>query len=189
VDGKLMCAAKPGATLTYAEALRVLQIVGLETVYHTDFNDRKIPFSMQTFGAHFAEVRIDPEIGELKLTRFVTTVSAGRIMNMKTALSQVHGGVVMGIGMALSEEVVADKRSGRVMNSNLGEYHVPVNPDVPNIEAFLIHEDDKEVGAIGAKGVGETGIPGVAAAIANAVYNATGKRIRSLPITPDKLLV
>jgi xanthine dehydrogenase YagR molybdenum-binding subunit len=87
----------------------------------------------------------------------------------------------MGIGMALSEETIAGKRSGRLMNSNLGEYKVPVNSDIPNIEAFLIEEVDKEVGAIGAKGIGETGITGVAAAIANAVYNATGKRIRIYP--------
>lgn len=98
------------------------------------------------------------------------------------------GGIVMGLGMALLEETVTDSRFGRIVNRNLGEYHVPVNADVPAVEAYFVEETDPHVNPIGAKGVGEIGITGVAAAVANAVYHATGKRVRELPITPDKLL-
>ena len=103
-DGSMTCSTVSGRSLTYVEALRVLEQESIEAVYQTDFNDKAIPYSMQSFGAHFAEVRIDPDLGELRLTRFVTVASAGRIMNEKTALSQVHGGAIMGIGMALREE-------------------------------------------------------------------------------------
>jgi xanthine dehydrogenase YagR molybdenum-binding subunit len=109
-------------------------------------------------------------------------------MNMKTAQSQLVGAIVMGIGMTLMEETITDPRYGRIVNPNLGEYHVPVNADIPAIEAFFVEENDPYVNPIGAKGVGEIGVVGVAAAIANAVYHATGKRIRSLPITLDKLI-
>ncbi len=143
---------------------------------------------MHSFGAQFAEVRVDPDFGTVRVTRFVGAFGAGRIMNLKTARSQMIGGIVMGIGMALLEETVTDNRFGRIVNPNLGEYHVPVNADIPAIEAYFVEETDPHVNVIGAKGVGEIGITGVAAAVANAVYHATGKRIRDLPITPDKLL-
>jgi xanthine dehydrogenase YagR molybdenum-binding subunit len=143
---------------------------------------------MHSFGAQFAEVRVDPDTGEVRVTRFTGAYGVGRVINRKTARSQIMGGVVMGIGMALHEETITDPRSGRIVNANLGEYHVPVNADIPAIEPYFVEENDPHVNPIGAKGIGEIGITGVAAAVTNAVYHATGKRIRDLPITPDKLL-
>jgi xanthine dehydrogenase YagR molybdenum-binding subunit len=145
-------------------------------------------YSMYAFGAHFAEVQVNPDSGEVQVTRFVTSIAAGRILNAKTARSQIIGGVVFGIGMALLEHTVVDERLGHFVNPDLGEYYVPVNTDIPAIDAFFVEEDDPHVNPIGVKGVGEIGTIGSAAAVANAVYHATGKRIRDLPITLDKLL-
>jgi xanthine dehydrogenase YagR molybdenum-binding subunit len=129
---------------------------------------------------------VDEEIGVIRVTRVVSAVAAGRILNLKTARSQILGGVVWGIGMALHEETAIDHRTGRIMNANIAEYHVPVHADVPEIEVIFVDEAD-DSNPLGLKGVGEIGIVGVAGAIANAVYHATGKRIRDLPITLDKL--
>jgi xanthine dehydrogenase YagR molybdenum-binding subunit len=145
-------------------------------------------YSMHSFGAHFAEVRVDQDLGEVRVSRFLGVFGAGRILNPKTAASQMIGGIVWGIGMALHEETVIDERYGHFVNHNLGEYHVPVNADIPNIEVSFVEEKDPHVNPLGVKGVGEIGIVGAAAAVANAVYHATGKRIRDLPMTPDKLL-
>jgi xanthine dehydrogenase YagR molybdenum-binding subunit len=150
--------------------------------------DEKKTYAMHSFGAQFAEVRVDPELGTVRLAKFVNAFGAGRILNEKTAKSQYLGGAVWGIGMALLEHTRFDERSGRIMNANLGEYLVPVNADVPAIESIIVPEDDPHVNEIGVKGIGEIGIVGAAAAIANAVYHATGKRVRDLPITPEKLL-
>lgn len=141
-----------------------------------------------THSAVFAEVHVDEQLNIVRVTRVVSAIAAGRILNPKTARSQIIGGVVWGIGMALHEETMTDHRFGRVMNSNLGEYHVPVNADVDGIEVIFVEEHDDKVSPIGVKGLGEIGIVGTAAAIANAIHHATGKRIRSLPITVDKLL-
>ena len=143
---------------------------------------------MHAFGAHFAEVRIDEELGVLRVTRFVTACGAGRIVNERTAVTQLTGAVVGGIGQALFEETVVDHRMGRIVNSSLAEYHVPVNADVQQVEAFFVEEADDKVNPLGAKGIGEVGYVGVSSAIANAVFNAIGKRIRTLPITLDKLM-
>jgi xanthine dehydrogenase YagR molybdenum-binding subunit len=137
--------------------------------------------------AIFAEVKVDEQLGVIRVTRVVNAVAAGRIVNTKTAANQVMGGVVWGIGMALHEETLVDHRFGRVMNANIAEYHVPVNADVQDIKIIFVDEPDIIVNPMGIKGVGEIGIVGVAAAIANAVHHATGKRIRDLPITLDKL--
>jgi xanthine dehydrogenase YagR molybdenum-binding subunit len=145
-------------------------------------------YSMHAFGAQFAEVRVDPALGEVRLIRQVGAFAAGRIVNAKTARSQFMGGIVFGAGMALMEQTRMDQRSGRIMNANLAEYLVPVNPDIGDVEIIMIPEDDPHVNEIGVKGIGEIGIVGAAAAIANAVYHATGKRIRDLPIAPEKLL-
>jgi xanthine dehydrogenase YagR molybdenum-binding subunit len=150
--------------------------------------DEKKKYAMHSFGAQFAEVRVDPELGTVRLAKFVNAFGAGRILNEKTAKSQFMGGAVWGIGMALLEHTRFDERSGRIMNANLGEYLVPVNADVPVMESIIVPEDDPHVNEIGVKGIGEIGIVGAAAAIANAVYHATGKRVRDLPITPEKLL-
>jgi xanthine dehydrogenase YagR molybdenum-binding subunit len=145
-------------------------------------------YSMHAFGAHFAQVRVDPDTGEVRVPRFLSIHAAGRILNPKTARSQIVGGVVWGISMALHEETHVDTRYGHFVNHDLGEYHVPVNADIGDIEAFFIAENDPHVNPLGSKGIGEIGIVGAAAAVANAVYHATGERIRDLPITPDKLL-
>ena len=144
---------------------------------------------MHSFGAQFCEVRVDPDLGEVRVKRFLGVFGAGRILNEKTAQSQLKGGIVMGVGMALQEHTVFDERNGRAVNPSLAEYHVPVNADIPDVEVILVHEEDTHINPIGVKGVGELGITGTAAAVANAVYHATGKRVRELPITPDKLLV
>ncbi|KRR28567.1 xanthine dehydrogenase family protein molybdopterin-binding subunit [Bradyrhizobium retamae] len=138
--------------------------------------------------AIFAEVKVDEQLGVIRVTRVVNAVAAGRILNPKTAHSQVMGGVVWGIGMALHEETLFDHRFGRVMNANIAEYHVPVHADVHDIKVIFVDEPDEIVNPLGIKGLGEIGIVGVAAAIANAVYHATGKRVRDLPITLDKVV-
>jgi xanthine dehydrogenase YagR molybdenum-binding subunit len=145
-------------------------------------------YTCNTHSAVFAEVKVDEDLGSIQVTRVVSAVAGGHILNPKTARSQIIGGVVWGIGMALEEESVIDQHFGRFMNHNLAEYHVPVNADVHDIDVIFIDEHDSIVNPLGVKGLGEIGIVGVAAAIANAVFHATGKRIRDLPITLDKLL-
>jgi len=141
-----------------------------------------------THSAVFAEVHVDEQLDIVRVTRVVSAIAAGRILNPLTARSQIIGGVVWGIGMALHEETFTDHRFGRFMNSNLGEYHVPVNADVGDIDVIFVEEHDDKVSPIGVKGLGEIGIVGTAAAIGNAIFHATGKRVRSLPITVDKLM-
>lgn len=145
-------------------------------------------YSRYTHSAVFVEVAVDEDLGTVHVNRVVTAVAAGRIINTKTSRSQVLGGIVWGIGMALHEESVLDDRLARFMNHDLAEYHVPVNADIKEIDVIFVEENDEVVNPLGAKGLGEIGIVGVAAAIANAVYHATGKRIRDLPIQLNKLL-
>ena len=144
--------------------------------------------SFYSFGAQFVEVRFDEELARLRVSRALGVFDCGRILNAKTARSQMLGGIVWGIGMALLEEAVRDPRYGVVVTNNLADYHVPVNADVPEIEVLFVEEPDLAFNPLGARGVGEIGITGVAAAIANAVYHATGIRVRDLPIVPEKLL-
>ncbi len=146
-----------------------------------------LKYSMASYGAQFCEVRVNEQTGEIRVSRWVGAFDTGRILNSKTARSQFMGGITMGIGMALTEETLFDERTGRIMNPSLAEYHVPVHADIPNIETYFLDIPDPHT-PLGAHGIGEIGITGAAAAIANAVYHATGKRIRSLPITLDKLL-
>jgi len=148
----------------------------------------KDKYSMYAFGAQFAEVRVDADLGEVHVSRMVGAFAAGKILNAKTARSQLMGGMIFGIGMALMENTVFDPVRGRIVNANLAEYHVPVNRDVPMIDVITVEEDDPHVNEIGAKGIGEIGVTGATAAIVNAVYHATGRRIRELPVTPDKLI-
>ncbi|CAH2602840.1 aldehyde dehydrogenase: molybdenum cofactor-binding subunit [Rhodovastum atsumiense] len=145
-------------------------------------------WSMHAFGAQFAEVGVDGDTGEVRVRRMLGAYGAGRILNPRTATSQIIGGITMGIGQALMEETLLDPRWGQWVNRDLGEYHVPTNADVPVIEALFVEEHDEHVNALGAKGIGEIGIVGAAAAIANAVFNATGVRVRDLPITLEKVL-
>jgi xanthine dehydrogenase YagR molybdenum-binding subunit len=144
-------------------------------------------YSMHSYGAQFCEVRVNAVTGEVRVSRFFGSFDCGRILNAKTAMSQFKGGIIMGLGLALSEETLFDERSGRIMNPSLAEYHVPVQMDVPAIEVIWTDIPDPH-SPLGAHGIGEIGITGVGAAVANAVHNATGKRIRELPITLDKLM-
>ncbi len=145
-------------------------------------------FSTHAFGAQFAQVAVDPELGEVRVLKHTGVFACGRVLNLKTARSQLIGGITWGIGMALMEHTAIDERTGRVMSANLVDYHVPVNADVPEIDVHLLEEHDEHVNPIGVKGIGEIGITGVAAAIANAVYHATGIRVRDLPLVPERLL-
>ena len=145
-------------------------------------------YAMHAHGAVFAEVKVDPDFGQVRVTRLVGAFAAGTIVNPRMVRSQYYGGMIWGVSFALHEHAVMDKRSGRLMNPNLAEYHVPVNADVPSIEAILVEERDVHVNALGIKGVGEIGITGTAGAIANAVWHATGVRVRSFPITLDRLI-
>jgi xanthine dehydrogenase YagR molybdenum-binding subunit len=145
-------------------------------------------YAKYAHGAVFAEVKVDPELGQMRATRLVGAFAAGRIINPRLVQSQLYGGMIWGVSFALHEQAVTDPRSGRTMNANLAEYHIPVNADVPSLEALLVEEDDPHVNALGIKGVGEIGITGTAGAVANAVWHATGIRVRKFPITLDRLI-
>jgi xanthine dehydrogenase YagR molybdenum-binding subunit len=136
----------------------------------------------------FAEVKVDPDLGQMRVTRVVGAFAAGRIINPRMVRSQLCGGMIWGVSFALHEHAVMDARSGRPMNPNLAEYHIPVNADVPSVEAILVEERDPHVNALGIKGVGEIGVTGTAGAVANAVWHATGVRVRKFPITLDRLI-
>lgn len=160
----------------------------VEASAKTEPGDEDKKYSMHSFGAVFAEVTVDEDLGEIRVPRVVGVYGVGKLMNEKTGYSQLMGGIVWGLGLALFEETMIDKREGRAVNGNLAEYHVPVNADIQTIDVQIVDEDDPHVNPLGAKGIGEIGITGVGAAIANAVYHATGKRVRDLPITLDKVL-
>jgi xanthine dehydrogenase YagR molybdenum-binding subunit len=153
-----------------------------------DQNSNAKQYSFHSFGAQFAEVLVDEDLGTIRVTRFTSVHDVGRIMNEKTARSQIIGGVIFGIGAALMEATEYDKRWGNPIMRTLADYHVPVNLDVPSVDVHFIGKPDPHISPIGARGIGEIGITGVAAAIANAVFNATGRRLRDLPLTPDKLV-
>ena len=190
--GRVFSHADPVRAETYTDLLRRHAPDGLEAAGEVSPEPADAqPFSAYSFGAHFAEVSVDPDFGEVRVTRYVGAFGAGRILNPKTAHSQLLGGVVWGIGMALHEETHLDTHLGRLMNHDLSEYHVPVSADIPGepeMDLFFLDEEDTHINPLGVKGVGEIGTIGSAAAIANAVYHATGKRVRDLPITPDKLI-
>ncbi|MBA2694095.1 MAG: xanthine dehydrogenase family protein molybdopterin-binding subunit [Rubrobacter sp.] len=161
---------------------------GVEATAKMPKNPHSGDFAMYAFGAHFVEARVDEDTGEVRVPRMTSVFAAGNIMNAKTARSQFMGGMVMGLSAALHEESVLDTRFGHVVNHDLAEYHIPTNADVGEMDVSWIEEDDPYVNPMGSKGIGEIGIVGSAAAVANAVYHATGVRVRELPITPDKLI-
>jgi xanthine dehydrogenase YagR molybdenum-binding subunit len=185
-DGKIVSKKDASRAVAIADAMRHGAVDRIEKEETNSFKEDS-KYARNTHSAIFAEVKIDEQIGIIRVTRIVSAVAAGRILNTKTAHSQIMGGVVWGIGMALFEETLHDHKFGRIMNANIAEYHVPVNADVHDIEVIFVDEPDEIVNPMGIKGLGEIGIVGVAAAIANAVYHATGKRVRDLPITLDKL--
>ncbi|HEY6831529.1 MAG TPA: xanthine dehydrogenase family protein molybdopterin-binding subunit [Pseudolabrys sp.] len=185
-DGKLVSKRDASRAISIADVMRHAAVDRVEEEKATTFaQDGK--HAHNTHSAVFAEVKVDEQLGVIRVTRIVSAVAAGRILNTKTAHSQVMGGAIWGIGMALHEETQIDHTFGRIMNVNIAEYHVPVNADVHDIDVIFVDEQDTIVNPLGIKGLGEIGIVGVAAAIANAVYHATGIRVRELPITLDKL--
>ena len=184
-DGRLVNRRDEARAVSIADVLRQGGVDRL-TQEKTTEPKQDATRANNSHSAVFAEVKVDEELGVVRVTRVVSAVAAGRILNTKTAGSQILGGVVWGIGMALHEETLIDHRFGRIMNANIAEYHVPVNADVHDIKVIFVDEAD-DSNPLGIKGVGEIGIVGVAAAIANAVHHATGKRVRDLPITLDKL--
>ena len=188
LDGRLLLKSNSSKGETYGAILTRHGLNMIEARADAKPGEEKGKFSMHSFGAQFAEVHVEPDLGEVRVSRWVGTFGVGRLLNAKTGRSQLIGGIVYGIGMALMEHTVTDPNLGRIVTADLAEYHVPVNADVPAIEALVVDEYDPYINPVGAKGIGEIGITGVAAAIANAVYHATGKRVRNLPITLDKLL-
>jgi xanthine dehydrogenase YagR molybdenum-binding subunit len=188
VDGRLSLASDGSRGEGYATLLARHGGRPVEVTASSRAGAEAQQYSMHSFGAVFVEVRVDEDLGEIRVPRIVTAHDVGRILNAKTAKSQISGGVVWGVGQALEEETLVDPHTGRYVNADLAEYHVPVNADVGTIDVNFVEEPDAHVNPIGVKGAGEIGITGVGAAIANAVYNATGVRVRKLPITLDKLL-
>ncbi|SNR71063.1 xanthine dehydrogenase YagR molybdenum-binding subunit [Hymenobacter mucosus] len=181
-------ARHPKNHLTYAAILRQHNLMGLDLTRDADKGPEQEKYSGKSFCANFVEVRVHENTGAVRVSRVVSALDVGRVLNHKTARSQVYGSVVWGVGMALMEDARMDHRYGRFVNNQLAEYHVPVCADIPPIEVVFVDEPDQHLDPMGAKGMGEIGLIGFTAAIANAVYHATGKRIRELPITPDKLL-
>jgi xanthine dehydrogenase YagR molybdenum-binding subunit len=187
VDGRIRHKGGRAREVLLTDALRAGRIDRIEkeaTVEPEESNK----YSHSTHSAVFAEVKVDEQLGVIRVTRVVSAVAAGCILNPKIATSQIIGAVVGGVGMALQEETLTDHRFGRFMTHDFANYHVPVNADIGTIDVIFVDEKDDEINKLGVKGVGEIGIVGTAAAIANAVYHATGKRVRDLPITIDKLL-
>jgi xanthine dehydrogenase YagR molybdenum-binding subunit len=187
--GRLFRRDDPSRSESYAEVLgraRLAQIEG----HGASAADQaaQSTYAMHAHGAVFAEVKVDPDLGQVRATRVVGAFAAGRIINPRMVRSQLCGGMIWGVSFALHEQAVIDPRSGRPMNANLAEYHIPVNADVPSLEAILVEENDPHVNALGIKGVGEIGITGTAGAVANAVWHATGVRMRKFPITLDSLI-
>lgn len=164
-------------------------IVGEGKLDEKEQKKREKEYSQHAYGAQFAEVKVHAITGEVKLTRMVGAFAAGKIVNPRTARSQYMGGMIFGIGMGLTEQNFVDERNGKFMLKDLGDYHVPVNLDVPDLDIIFVNETDTITNPAGTKGIGEIGTVGTAAAIANAVFNATGIRIRDMPITPDKIIV
>ena len=174
-----------GRSVTLAEVAGDAGIVAEDLIEYGDLDKR---FQQSTFGAHFVEVGVDAATGETRVRRMLAVCAAGRILNPKTARSQVIGGMTMGVGAALMEELAVDKRYGFFVNHDLATYEVPVHADIPHQEVIFLDETDPISSPMKAKGVGELGICGAAAAVANAIYNATGVRVRDYPITLDKLI-
>ncbi len=188
VNGKLQMKNNPSQSISVNELLRKNNLTEIIEVYEAKPSPERRKYALQAHGAQFVEVKVDEDLGIVKVTYIIEATACGKIMNPKAAHSQEMGGVVWGIGMALHEATEIDHRYGRMTNHSLADYHVPVNADVLQIETTFVEENDKIVNELGVKGMGELGMVGIPAAIANAVFHATGKRVRDLPITPDKLL-
>ncbi len=187
-DGMMIKKGQMTQSITYSDLLKKNNLTEIVENYTSRPSAERNKYATQAHGAQFVEVKVDEDLGIIKVTRVVEATAVGKIMNPKTSHSQEMGGVVWGIGMALQEETAIDHRYGRMMTTDLASYHVPVNADVHSVETAFVEEEDKIVNPLGVKGMGELCMVGIPAAIANAIFHATGKRIRDLPITPDKLL-
>jgi xanthine dehydrogenase YagR molybdenum-binding subunit len=188
MDGSLRLKNNASSSVQIADLMRKNNLTEMVESYESKPSPEREKYTSLAHGAQFVEVKVDESLGIVRVTRAMEATACGKIMNPKTSHSQEMGGVVWGIGMALMEATDIDHRFGRMMTSTLADYHVPVNADVHSIETDFVEEDDLIVNPLGVKGMGELGMVGIPAAIANAVFHATGKRIRDLPITPDKLL-
>jgi xanthine dehydrogenase YagR molybdenum-binding subunit len=186
-NGYMILAGEPTKKLSYSDVLKYANVPKVELLEDSQ-RVTQDKYTTYAYAVHFVKVLVHPLTGVVRLDKIVAVVDGGKIISENTARSQVIGGVVSGIGMALTEEGVIDHRYGRWVNNNFADYHVPVHADVPHIEALFVNKPDPIVNPIGAKGIGEVTMVGFAAAVANAVFHATGKRIRELPITPDKLI-
>jgi xanthine dehydrogenase YagR molybdenum-binding subunit len=187
-EGKISLKSDASKSLVIADLMQSKGVGELSETFNSEPSAERKNYATGAHGAQFVEVKVDPTLGTVKVSRVVEVTACGKIMNPKTSHSQEIGGVIWGIGMALEEQTKVDHRNGRMMNANLAEYHVPVHADAHNIETIFVEEDDKIVNPLGVKGMGELGLVGIPAAIANAVFHATGIRVRDLPITPEKLI-
>lgn len=188
LDGRLRLKSDPSRSVSVSEVMSRNNHAEITETFESKPSPEREKYALLAHGAQFIEVKVDPDLGIVQVTRAIEVTACGKVINPLASHSQEIGGVVWGIGMALQEATEIDHRYGRIMNPNLQHYHVPVNADVHMIETLFVEEDDTVVNPLGVKGMGELGLVGIPAAIANAVYHATGKRIRDLPITPDKLL-
>lgn len=184
-DGQLVAG---NTRLDYAALLQLQQLPELTVTTTSQAGDERKHYAMYSFSVHFTKVHVHPATGVVRIKHIVSVADSGTVVNTKTARSQMIGGVVGGIGMALTEEALIDHRYGRYVNNNYADYHVPVNADTPPTDVLFINKKDPVINPMGAKGMGEIALIGFAAAVSNAVFNATGKRVRDLPITPDKLI-
>lgn len=184
-DGQLVAG---NTRLDYAALLEQQQLPELVVTTTSQAGDERKQYAMYSFSVHFTKVHVHPATGVVRIKHIVSVADSGTVVNTKTARSQMIGGVVGGIGMALTEEAIIDHRFGRYVNNNYADYHVPVNADTPPTDVLFINKKDPVINPMGAKGMGEIALIGFAAAVSNAVFNATGKRVRDLPITPDKLI-
>ncbi|HEX2533110.1 MAG TPA: xanthine dehydrogenase family protein molybdopterin-binding subunit, partial [Chitinophagaceae bacterium] len=185
-EGGVSLKKNPARKLSYGDLFRQNGLEALELTKESKGGQQ--PYSMYSFSVHFVKLRVHPATGRVRIDHVVSCADAGTIVSPKTAASQMIGGAVGGIGMALMEDLVIDHRFGRPINNNLGDYHVPVNADIPEVDVLFVNKKDPFTNPMGSKGLGEIALVGMAPAIANAIFNATGRRIRSLPITPDKLI-
>jgi xanthine dehydrogenase YagR molybdenum-binding subunit len=188
-DGRLFRRDDESRSESYADILARAGLAEIDASGVSAANPAtQAEYAMHAHGAVFAEVKVDPDLGQVRVTRMVGAFAAGRIINPKLVCSQLLGGMIWGVSFALHEEAVLDRLSGRVMNANIAEYHVPVNADVPSLEALTVEEHDPHVNALGIKGVGEIGVTGSAGAVVNAVWHATGIRVRRFPIRIENLM-
>jgi xanthine dehydrogenase YagR molybdenum-binding subunit len=187
-DGMLYVEADRSRKIAVADLMRSNNQTVIDKTLQSKGGSEQEKYSMYSFSVHFVQVRVNPITGVVRVSKAVSVADSGRIVSPKTAASQMIGGVAGGIGMALTEEAVIDHRYGRYVNNNLADYHVAVSADVPHTETIVIDKPDPYINPMGAKGMGEIALIGFAAAVANAVFNATGQRIRDLPITPDKVI-